>query len=58
MNRGFYFDQTCNTVILLLNFSFVENSISLIIIIRLLLFLDYLVGLLLPFVEVVQFVIF
>lgn len=58
MNRGFCFDQTCGTVILLSNFSFVENSISLIIIIRLLLFLDYLVGSLLPFVEVVQFVIF
>lgn len=58
MNRGLCFDQTYSTVILLSNFNFVENSISLIIIIRLLLFLDYLVVPLLPFVEVVQFVIF
>lgn len=58
--QGFLFlsnVQYCSSL-LLSNFSFIENSFSLIIIIRLLLFLDYLVGSLLPFVEVVQLVIF
>lgn len=58
MNRVFCVEQTFSIVILLSNFSFFENSISLIIIIRLLLFLDYLVGPLFPFVGVVQYVIF